>query len=842
MLQSLAQHGLLTQFHYLSTVSGGGYIGSWLQAWRRQAGGLNAVVEGLNRRDPETGQEPPELTGLRENSAYLTPKRGVTSADAWTAVALYVRNLVLNWVVLGPVFLGVLTLPWLAYNLMAAVAQHGRPWVVCPLAALGSLALIAGLHSAAWQRRFAPPPGVGQQRFLGFVLLPMQLAASLFALATAARSAVPLSYAALWGAGLYLLAWGSAWLRANWLRFKQGVAELTAWPTVSNPVPPWLEAVFWIGCGAPAGVLVVLGFWVGGGDLRETVVVGVGCFMLAILAPEILYVGLASYANSGDDDREWLARSAGWLFASALVWMALATVVLYAGAVAGLAVTLSALAISLLAGGATAAVGSSIKTAASLAVNATSRLVPTSTGWLPSLGALLFIAALAVVLSILNARVLAWLSLRSPDFPSPPAQPLQDAGGDLLVIAALALFATGASFAVNVNRFSLHSVYRNRLIRGFLGSARREARQPVGSTAEPLHRLRPGRQCAAHRTMERSSASGGAAAVPRREHGAEPGRRQRSRLAGAQGGILHGNAVALWQPPRGIPADRRVRQDEERLVARHGDGDLRRGGQPEHGIPLVATGRIRHDTVQRAAGLVAGQSEGRGPHGPQRWPLLGRGRRAAGAVRPDHRSGTVRLPVRRRALREPRPLRDGAPALPLHFGQRGRQDPHSHFEDLGNAVRKIWIDLGVRIEFETLRIEGRATPARPGLDCAIARVDYRDPGSRPGLLVYLKPGFHGQEPPDIRSYANLHPEFPHESTANQWFTESQMEAYRALGTQTMDLICRGGRLRGTQADDMEHLSLGQLWKTVRTYVRNDLERRTCCRRYCPDRCAKSGSA
>ena len=32
-LQGLARCGLLDKFHYLSTVSGGGYIGSWLIAW-----------------------------------------------------------------------------------------------------------------------------------------------------------------------------------------------------------------------------------------------------------------------------------------------------------------------------------------------------------------------------------------------------------------------------------------------------------------------------------------------------------------------------------------------------------------------------------------------------------------------------------------------------------------------------------------------------------------------------------------------------------------------------------------------------------------------------------------
>src|SRR6187549_605693 len=33
VIQWLGQHGLLKQFDFLSTVSGGGYIGSWLSAW-----------------------------------------------------------------------------------------------------------------------------------------------------------------------------------------------------------------------------------------------------------------------------------------------------------------------------------------------------------------------------------------------------------------------------------------------------------------------------------------------------------------------------------------------------------------------------------------------------------------------------------------------------------------------------------------------------------------------------------------------------------------------------------------------------------------------------------------
>jgi hypothetical protein len=37
LMQGLARRGLLSKFHYLSTVSGGGYIGAWLTAWATRA-------------------------------------------------------------------------------------------------------------------------------------------------------------------------------------------------------------------------------------------------------------------------------------------------------------------------------------------------------------------------------------------------------------------------------------------------------------------------------------------------------------------------------------------------------------------------------------------------------------------------------------------------------------------------------------------------------------------------------------------------------------------------------------------------------------------------------------
>ena len=110
VLQALARFGLIGQFDYLSTVSGGGYIGSFLSAWRLQARD-EEVWAGLDRTAHPQGDEAPQVVGLRENSNYLTPRLGLLSADTWTAAALVVRNILLNWLVFMPFFMGLLYLP-----------------------------------------------------------------------------------------------------------------------------------------------------------------------------------------------------------------------------------------------------------------------------------------------------------------------------------------------------------------------------------------------------------------------------------------------------------------------------------------------------------------------------------------------------------------------------------------------------------------------------------------------------------------------------------------------------------------------------------------------------------
>jgi hypothetical protein len=122
-------------------------------------------------------------------------------------------------------------------------------------------------------------------------------------------------------------------------------------------------------------------------------------------------------------------------------------------------------------------------------------------------------------------------------------------------------------------------------------------------------------------------------------------------------------------------------------------------------------------------------------------------------------------------------------------------DPDCSLEDLGNAIRKIRVDLGVKIDIKKFEIFSRtdAEGKQSGRYCAIGEIDYgtADEGGRKGTLIYLKPALLGDEPRDVYNYSRESEEFPHEATSDQWFSESQFESYRALGQRTSEWIYSG---------------------------------------------------
>jgi hypothetical protein len=111
------------------------------------------------------------------------------------------------------------------------------------------------------------------------------------------------------------------------------------------------------------------------------------------------------------------------------------------------------------------------------------------------------------------------------------------------------------------------------------------------------------------------------------------------------------------------------------------------------------------------------------------------------------------------------------------------RDPKFTLEDLGNAVRKIAIDLRIPIHFYKLemlkpRPSGGSDLGPRAPYHAVAEIDYcaLDGSSQKGILLYIKPSYHGRESASVRSYAAENVQFPHESTSNQWFREAQFES------------------------------------------------------------------
>jgi len=128
------------------------------------------------------------------------------------------------------------------------------------------------------------------------------------------------------------------------------------------------------------------------------------------------------------------------------------------------------------------------------------------------------------------------------------------------------------------------------------------------------------------------------------------------------------------------------------------------------------------------------------------------------------------------------------------------QDGKGDFFDLGNAIRKAKIDLDVEVGMPQMRIYSRRqietnkAISRRALGIALGIVKY--PDGLCGEILYLKPSYLDEIPAEVMAYGRSDEAFPHDSTLQQWFTESQFESYRALGHWQME------QLRGESLDDL----------------------------------------
>src|SRR6185437_6498977 len=147
------------------------------------------VREGMNAA-MDSGREAEQITGIRADSNYITPQLGLFSADTWTVVALYLRNLLLNWTLFVPFFMGCLMLPRLCAAVLNCL-HRGKFTALCsPLSALtgepfcedawfdlvrllGAAAALIGLSFAVYGRFRRAGHWLTDGRFRLVVLFPL---------------------------------------------------------------------------------------------------------------------------------------------------------------------------------------------------------------------------------------------------------------------------------------------------------------------------------------------------------------------------------------------------------------------------------------------------------------------------------------------------------------------------------------------------------------------------------------------------------------------------------------------------------------------------------------------
>ncbi|WDF62282.1 patatin-like phospholipase family protein [Flavobacterium sp. KACC 22763] len=118
ILQRLAALNALHKFDYISTVSGGGYIGTWFNSWIKRSGSFSKINDRLSpdkSGDPLADEVRP-IRWLRMFSNYLSPNVGIMSPDAWTSGMTWVRNTMINQTVLLLTLLTILSCIYTIYS------------------------------------------------------------------------------------------------------------------------------------------------------------------------------------------------------------------------------------------------------------------------------------------------------------------------------------------------------------------------------------------------------------------------------------------------------------------------------------------------------------------------------------------------------------------------------------------------------------------------------------------------------------------------------------------------------------------------------------------------------
>ncbi len=871
ILQALAGKQMLRRFDYLSTVSGGGYIGSWLTARLHRQCKCDAPIVDVEAAIAPASDQAADDTGkkdfrpddsiafLRRYSNYLTPKVGLLSADTWSAVATYLRNLLLNLIILVATGGVLLLIPRLSASVLASLnGSNAYLWLIAGSVLLSllpgyfigcNLAAISQTDDTKTARNDQKKEGTsqkipewlrlnshgnGKRGLLAFAILPLLLLA-LGASLWLAEIASPGHSPILPDMGLpsYFTAHESAWTWAGWVAF----INASVWGAIL------LAALFnrsrWsalkcfqfiVGAalaGAVAGPLLqLLGQHLIPDQQILQVTVGPPLLFAWLFLLAVLHTGVLS-TIAEDFTREWLSVIGAWLMIFAIGWLALFGMVVVAPFLIDLlSVTVKSALVS----------GWLLATIGGIFAGRKARAEGGGTYKAMAAAVAPYVFGIGLIMLLSNALhfgMAKWSdvpfntyqsavlryeeSARDPALKCEGCHPIKDkiakdsararlttarsalwsAHLDLIdesneigrvaaALALLALIAVFVSWRIDINQFSMHSFYRNRLVRAYLGASVETAKR--SASFNRLTGFYQGDDIELAKLAEGSSYD---AAAP-------------YHLINGAINLSGGNDLA-WQQRKaasflmsplycgytGSGNEDHFRKTKyyaaDPTPLQLGDAMTVSGAaaSPNMGFRTSTAFAFLMTVFNVRLGRWLGNPGSKKKHG-RSGPLLslyGLYQELFGIASDDRNFVYVS---------------DGG-----HFENLGiyelvrRQcrfivacdagaDPDLEFEDLGNAIRKCRADFGADIRIQTKEIGNRSEAGFSDCHCAVGRIAYAD-GSE-GTLVYIKASLTGDEPEDVINYAAEHPSFPHQSTADQFFDESQFESYRRLGVHVGNIV------------------------------------------------------
>jgi hypothetical protein len=889
ILQGLAKLGVLERFDYLSSVSGGGYIHEWLAAWikreeqecqsrdglgkppaRYKAGdGFKSVESQLVPlpSDPTHPIHPDPIRWLRRYSNYLTPQKGLFTADTWVAVAIWLRNTFLNQLTLGSGLLFLLLVLDVAAGPMTKLPQP------CSTIFAGVLFLVAtGFMAHALRKEYkrirfldenpdakqVENPGTlwNENKILLYVIVPFLLAGVLqMSLAIGPQNGgasvscwaeIGSVFAALWVMIVLVALAGSAekayemfhGLRekpaGTWAKIFRalriavnGVGVLVLMNAALSALAGtgFYLAVRWaLHCHPPDWLMSALGWpepWRFQATFGPPLLLAVPFFALVIGA------GLVG-RDFPDWLREWLARVRAWSLLVGVGWAVLFGIALlgpyviewhssYEKTLKGVKWTTVIGWIATTAGSVFA--GSSGKTNGEAKDKGSRNF---SLELLAKIGPYIFVLGLLLALSLAANRALQF------------ADPSDREWMDLCVVGVpLGIFLL-FGWRVDVNDFSMNSFYRNRLTRCYLGASNR-TRTPnplTGFDDRDARGMQISRLCATAKPMpgDKVTFTGPIPIICTAinlSFGEDLAWQERKAASFAFTPLYSGYHVGWTAGKAGsrlsyngyVPSSHYAVPDGGINVATAVSisGAAASPNWGYHTNPATAFLMTMFNVrlgwwlfnPRRAASAGAALSA---PPGPPEWS--------------SPRFAPLELTKELFGMADDTSkyvyLSDGG-----HFDNMGlyelvrrrcyrivicdmEQDEAYHFEGIANAIRKCRIDFGAEITLDLTNLRPVAPAGNSVAHWALGSIRYPEtPEDRQvqdtheGKILYVKSSLTGatkyqdtdlpNEPADIVNYKFTHEHFPHDTTANQWFTESQFESYRRLGYHAIDEIQKSGQ-------------------------------------------------